>query len=145
MLKHHENRANKDEMMSREEYVQLMATLRPQVSEKLGVCVILLHLSQNLTVLALDSVQSHDRLAVYSLHGGRKSSYLFRGIVSFWWRDGAFVERADGRYSDQGCTCRVRVFRRRTVTASGDFEPACRLILVEGRGYVMLFFLQPKP
>jgi ATP-dependent Clp protease ATP-binding subunit ClpA len=38
VFEHHEARARPDEVMSREEYVELMGLLRPRVSERLGVC-----------------------------------------------------------------------------------------------------------
>lgn len=37
VLQHHETRGRPEEMMSREEYVALMDSLRPRVSERLGV------------------------------------------------------------------------------------------------------------
>ena len=37
VFEHHEARAQPDEVMSREEYVELMGLLRPRVSERLGV------------------------------------------------------------------------------------------------------------
>lgn len=37
VFKHHEARARPDDMMAREEYVELMGLLRPLVSERLGV------------------------------------------------------------------------------------------------------------
>ena len=92
-----------------------------------------------LTISALDSVKSYDRLAVYAFHGRGKSSHLFRGTVPFWWRDGPFFERADCRYGDQGRPYRVYRVRRRKVTASGYFKPTYRSVLVEGRAYIMLF------
>jgi len=37
VFEHHEARAQPDEIMSKEEYVELMGLLRPRVSERLGV------------------------------------------------------------------------------------------------------------
>ena len=40
VFQHKDARKDPEELMSREEYVQLMAMLRPKVSERLGVCAL---------------------------------------------------------------------------------------------------------
>ena len=38
VFQHQETRSNPEQLMSREEYINLMALLRPKISEQLGVC-----------------------------------------------------------------------------------------------------------
>ena len=42
VFQHQESRSNPEQLMSREEYINLMALLRPKISKQLGVCVALL-------------------------------------------------------------------------------------------------------
>ena len=42
VFQHQETRSNPEQLMSREEYINLMALLRPKISKKLGVCLSLL-------------------------------------------------------------------------------------------------------
>jgi hypothetical protein len=81
VFKHHQSRARPDDLMTREEYVELMDLLRPLVSERLGV--------SNLLQIGWDkradighltgicSVKSYHGAAVCPFHVGRKESYLF--------------------------------------------------------------------
>ena len=38
VFQHQETRSNPEQLMSREEYINLMALLRPKISKQLGVC-----------------------------------------------------------------------------------------------------------
>ena len=38
VFQHQETRSNPEQLMSREEYIKLMALLRPKISKQLGVC-----------------------------------------------------------------------------------------------------------
>ncbi|KAJ3576879.1 hypothetical protein NP233_g128 [Leucocoprinus birnbaumii] len=62
VFKHHESRARPDELMGREEYVELMSLLRPLVSERLGASV----LSRVTTVLPFVPFTLEERKAICS-------------------------------------------------------------------------------
>ena len=43
VFQHQETRSNPEQLMSREEYIKLMALLRPKISKQLGVCSYLIY------------------------------------------------------------------------------------------------------
>ncbi|KAF8647484.1 hypothetical protein AX16_006689 [Volvariella volvacea WC 439] len=62
VFQHHEARKNQDEMMLREEYVSLMESLRPRVSERLGASI----LSRVTTVLPFVPFTTEEKRAICS-------------------------------------------------------------------------------
>lgn len=60
VFEHHEARAQRDEVMSREEYVELMGLFRPRVSERLGASI----LSRVTTVLPFVPFTSEEKRAI---------------------------------------------------------------------------------
>jgi hypothetical protein len=84
---HHNMRQNPDELMSREEYVELMGLLRPRVSERLGVRAnsIVLITYMLICGIGISTVTSNNRSSVRSFLAGREACHRFRSTLFAGW------------------------------------------------------------
>lgn len=86
IFQHQESRNNPEEMMSREEYLEIMGLLRPKVSERLGVCNVPLSYADGRVDLtchlsAFCIIKSHNSHSFRTFHVSREKGNLCGDIV----------------------------------------------------------------
>jgi hypothetical protein len=96
IFQYQELRRSPEELMSREEYLEVMGQLRPKVSERLGVRDFLHSMSWydcliTLCCAGVCVVEGFDCSSFRSVHFTREESYLYRGTVRFRRRRLSFV------------------------------------------------------
>jgi len=85
VFQHRDSRKNSEEPMSREEYVELMALLRPKVSERLGVRVLrffaVTTLLSNVNWTGFCFVKNNDGTSLRTFYAGGKEGDLLRSTI----------------------------------------------------------------
>ena len=121
---HQETRRNPDEMMSREDYLDVMTLLRSKVSERLGVRWMQLLSENSLTTYypGFRSIKSHYCPSFRAIHIRGKEGHLCRSTGPPRRRCLPTTRVHIDDIADRFCYCRVLSGGGRSITSSVDFK-----------------------